>query len=176
MEENQQPKTGKFALNYGLLLGAISVVLGIILYTMDMHYQGGISVLIVSLVIMLGVIIFGLSQFKKANNGYMSFGQGLKVGVGICLIGGIISMMYQLLLSNVIDPEMASKQMEMAKVQMEESRMTQEQIDAQLEMAEKFSSPLIQAAFALIGSIFFGFVLSIVPVLVMKKNKPEDQY
>ncbi|UGU15563.1 DUF4199 domain-containing protein [Sinomicrobium kalidii] len=176
MEENQQPKTGKFALTYGLILGAISVVLGIILYSMDMHYQGGMSVLIVSIVIMLGCIIFGLVQFKKANNGYMSFAQGMKVGVGICLVGGIISMLYQLLLANVIDPDMASKQIELARAQMQDKGMNQEQIDAQLEMAKKFSSPLIQAAFGLIGSIFFGFVLSLIPVMALKKNNPENNY
>ena len=112
MEETQRPTTSKYALQYGLLLGGISVVLGIILYSMDLHYQGGLSILGVSLVIMLGCIIVGLLQFKKANNGYMSFGQGMKIGIGICLIGGIISMAYQLLLSHVIDPEMMSKQLE----------------------------------------------------------------
>ena len=85
MEENQ-PKTGKFALNYGLLLGLVSIAFVFILYTMDMHYQGGFSVLIVSMVLSLAAIILGLMQFKKANNGFMSFGQALKIGVGICLI------------------------------------------------------------------------------------------
>lgn len=173
MEETQRPTTSKYALQYGLLLGGISVVLGIILYSMELHYQGGLSILGVSLVIMLGCIIVGLLQFKKANNGYMSFGQGMKIGIGICLIGGIISMAYQLLLSHVIDPEMMSKQLELARMQMQDSKMSQEQIDAQLEMAQKFSSPLIQIAFGLLMSIFFGFVLSLIPTLIMKKNNPE---
>ena len=36
--EEQQPKTGKFALNYGLLLGLVSIVFGVMLYTQKMHY------------------------------------------------------------------------------------------------------------------------------------------
>src|SRR5690606_28457481 len=107
--EDQSPKTGKFALNYGILLGGLSIVFGLMLYFMDMHYRQDTSILIVSLVIMLGVIILAMSQFKKANRGYMSFSQGIKVGLGLCLIGGIISMAYQLILSNVIDPEMMNK-------------------------------------------------------------------
>src|SRR5690606_2118976 len=132
MTENAAP-TGKFALNYGLLLGGISIVFGLILYSMDLHYQGGYSVLLVSVVIMLGCIITGLIQYRNANGGYMSFAQGLKVGVGICLIGGVISMLFQLVLSNVIDPEMTAKQLEMARVQMEEQGIASEQIDAQME-------------------------------------------
>ncbi len=36
MEQNK-PKVGKFSLNYGLILGAISVVFGLMLYSMDAH-------------------------------------------------------------------------------------------------------------------------------------------
>jgi len=171
--ENQQPKTGKFALNYGLLLGGISVVFAFILYTMDLHYQGGMPMLFIGLAIMLGVIIFGLSQFKKANGGFMTFGQGLKIGVGICLIGGIISMIFQLILANVIDPEMLNKQLEIAKVQMQERGMTPAQIEAQISTSRKFSTPVFQIALGLIFSIFSGFILSLIPALVMKKAPSE---
>jgi DNA-binding transcriptional regulator of glucitol operon len=172
MEENQ-PKTGKYALNFGLLLGGISVIFTFILYTMDMHYQGGISVLIVSLVLSLAAIILGLIQFRKANNGFMSFGQALKIGVGICLIGGIVSILFNQILVNVIDPETMSKAMEYARVQLQETtNMTSDQIDSQLEMQQKFSTPVMQTAFGLLFSLFFGFVLTLIPALVLKKSQP----
>ncbi|WP_340076873.1 DUF4199 domain-containing protein [Leptobacterium sp. I13] len=172
--EELQPKTGKFALTYGLLLGGIGVVFGLMLYFMDMHYQGGFSLLIVNVVIMLGVIIFGMRQFKKANGGFMSFGQALKIGVGIALIGGIIGVLYQQLVIHVLDPEFMNKAMEIQRAQLSQnSSLTPEQIDQQLEMGKKFSTPLIQVAFGLIGSLFFGFILSLIPALVMKKAKDE---
>ncbi|MGB5553606.1 MAG: DUF4199 domain-containing protein, partial [Flavobacteriaceae bacterium] len=93
MEENQ-PKTGKYALTYGALLGGIGVVFAFMLYSMDMHYQGGIPVMVISILLSLAAIVIGLLQFKKANNGFMTFGQGLKIGVGICLIGGIIGILF----------------------------------------------------------------------------------
>lgn len=154
-------------------MGAISIVFVLMLYFMDMHYQGGTPVIVVSVLITLGVILVALTSFKKANNGYMSFSQGLKIGVGACLIGGVISMAFNLILANVIDPEMASKQLAIAEAKMVEMGLEKEQIDAQLEMSKKFQAPWIQAAFGLIFSIFMGFVLTLIPALVMKKTESD---
>lgn len=171
MEENQL-KTGKFALTYGLMLGAINIAFGLILYSMDMHYQGGIPVMVVSILFMLSLIIVGIVQFKKANDGFMSFGQGLKVGVGICLIGGIIGLLFNQLMMGVIDPDTMAKAMEYQRGQlMETTKLTPEQIDAQMEMGKKFSTPAMQITFGLLFTIILGFLLSLIPALVLKKTK-----
>lgn len=171
MEENQ-PKTGKYALNFGLLLGVVSVVFAFMLYTADMHYQGGIPVMLISLALSLAALIIAMIQFKKANNGYMSFGQALKIGVGVCLIGGIIGIIFNQIMANVIDPDMMAKAMEFQKNQLlETTKMTVEQVDAQMEMGKSFSTPTMQIVFGLIFSIVIGFVLSLVPALVLKKNE-----
>lgn len=171
MEENQ-PKTGKYALNYGLILGAVSVVFAFMLYTADMHYQGGIAVMLISLVITLAAVIIAMLQFRKANNGFMTFGQALKIGVGVSLVGGIIGIIFNQLMANVIDPEMMNKAMEFQRNQlMETTALTPEQIDAQMEMGKKFSTPTMQIVFGLIFSLFIGFVFSLIPALVLKRQE-----
>lgn len=171
MEENK-PKTGKFALNFGLILGAVSVIFAFMLYTADMHYQGGISVMLISLVLSLAAVIIAMIQFKKANEGFMSFGQALKVGVGVCLIGGIIGIIFNQIMSNVIDPDMMAKAMEYQKNQLlETTNMTMEQVDAQMELGKTFSTPTMQIVFGLVFSLFMGFVLSLVPALILKKSE-----
>jgi|SRR6056297_302896 DNA-binding transcriptional regulator of glucitol operon len=174
MEENQ-PKTGKFALTYGLILGGVSVIFAFMLYTMDMHYQGGTAVMLISVGLMLAAVIIGMIQFKKANNGFMSFGQALKVGVGICLISGIIGVIFNQILSNVIDPDMMTKAMEYQRNQLLESTaLTTQQIDQQMEMGQKFSTPGMQVLFGLIFSVVLGFIVSLVPALVLKKQEVLD--
>lgn len=171
--EEQQPKTGKFALNYGLLLGAVSVIFAFMLYTLDMHYQGGFGVMAVSALLSLAAIIIGLIQFKKANGGYMSFGQGFKIGIGICLIAGIIGIIFNQIMQNVIDPDMMAKAMEYQEGQLIERGLTPQQASDQMEMGKQFAEPMWQITFGLIGSVLFGVLLSIVPALVIKKAKPE---
>lgn len=170
--EEINPKTGKFALNYGLLLGGISMIFAFMLYTADMHYQGGIAVMLISIALSLAALIVAMIQFKKANNGFMTFGQALKIGVGVCLIGGIIGIIFNQIMSNVIDPDMLAKAMEFQKNQLlETTSMTAEQVDAQMEMGKTFSTPTMQIVFGLIFSLLVGFVLSILPALVLKRNE-----
>ena len=171
MEENKI-KTGSFALTYGLILGAVSVIFALMLYSMDMHYQGGVPVMVISLTLTLAAIIIGMIQFKKANKGFMSFGQGLKIGVGICLVGGIIGVAFNQLMANVIDPEMMNKAMAFQKEQLlATTKMTMEQVDAQMELGKKMGTPMIQILVGLLFSIIIGFVFSLIPALVMKKEE-----
>ncbi len=171
MEKNKI-KTGSFALNYGAILGAISVVFGLMLFSADQHYRGGMLVGLVSMSITLILIVFGIYQFKKANNGFLTFGQGLKVGVGISLIGGIIGIIFNLLMANVIDPDMMDKALEFQKSELLASKkMTLEQIENQLEIGKKFSTPTMQVLFGLLFSIVLGFVFSLIPALALKKEE-----
>jgi uncharacterized membrane protein len=170
--EVTKPKTGKYALTYGLILGALGVVFALMLYSLDMHYQGGMMVLGVSLLIMLAVIVIGMMQFKKDNNGLMTFGEGLKVGVGIGLIGGIIGILFNQIMAGLIDPEMMDKAMEYQRgLLMETTKMTPDQIDAQMEMGKKFSTPSMQIVFGLIYSIVASLLLSLIPALILKKKE-----
>tara|TARA_R110000782_G_scaffold8049_1_gene26683 strand:- start:80 stop:604 length:525 start_codon:yes stop_codon:yes gene_type:complete len=171
MEENK-PKTGKFALNFGLLLGVISIIFAFMLYSVDMHYQGGFAVMSISLALSLAMVIIAMIQFKKANSGFMTFGQALKIGVGVCLIGGIIGVIFNQIMANVIDPDMMDKAMEFQKNQLlETTKMTIEQVEAQMELGKPFTTPTMQIVFGLIFSIVIGFVVSLVPALVLKKNE-----
>jgi hypothetical protein len=108
MEENQ-PKIGKFSLNYGLILGLISVVYGVMLYSLDAHTTQDTSTQVISIVLMIAITLWGIYNFKKANNGYLTIGEALKLGAGIALVGGIIGVIYLLVLSNVLDPDFAAK-------------------------------------------------------------------
>jgi hypothetical protein len=172
--DNSQPTTGKFALTFGLLLGIASAAFAFILYTMDLHYQGGTSVVIISTLLTLAFIVIGMYQFKTANSGIMSFGQALKVGVGVGLISAVISIGFNLLLTHVIDPETLAKSIEFQRQNLiENSELTLEQIDMQLEMAQKFSTPAFQAGLGLLASAIFSFLLALIPAAILKKNEEE---
>ena len=44
-------------------------------------------------------------KLKFDNGGFMSWGQGVKVGLGVILIGIIISIIYQQIFQNFIEPD-----------------------------------------------------------------------
>lgn len=170
MEENQ-PKTGKFSLNYGLILGGVSLVFGIMLYLQDLHTSQSPVLMVIGILIAAVVVFLGVQNFKKANGGYLKLGQALKLGAGILLIAGIISILYQVVLVNYMDPDAPSKIMD-ARLgpSLEEGKITQEQFDQQ--KAQSIQFWWMGYPFILIINVLMGLVLGLVFGLILKKDKP----
>ena len=124
--ENQQITPAQTALNFGIILGAYNIIVGIMLYFLNMHYQNDQTVGIINIVFTVIIIMVGIIQYKKANEGFLSLTEALKIGA-----------------------------------------------NKFVEMQRKFSSPLIISAFAIVGSLFIGFVISLIGGLIVKKSRPE---
>lgn len=171
--ESTQPTTGQFALRYGLLLGAVTVVFSLMLHFMDMQYDQGMAKNIISIVMLFGIILLAVIQFKKSNEGYISVSEALKVGVGTALIGGIIAIIYTMIYVNFIDPNFHEQIAELSRAGMMENNpeMTQEQMDTAIEMQQKFF--WVTYPFILIFNIVVGFVISLIAGLIVKKGKNE---
>ncbi len=170
MEENQ-PKTGKFSLNYGLILGGVSIIFGIMLYTQDMHTSQSPALMIIGIAIAAIVTFIAISNFKKASGGYLTLGQALKIGAGIALISGIIAVLYNIVLVNYMDPDAPSKIMD-ARLgpALESGEITKEQFDLQKEQSIKFW--WMGYPFILIINIIIGLILGLITGLILKKAKP----
>lgn len=171
MEENQ-PKTGKFALNYGLLVGGAGIVFGIMLYMIDMHYERGIAVQGTQIAILAAGIVLGVVQFKKANLGFLTISEALKVGAGVALIAGIIGLLYFYVFSNFIEPDYMANMTEIGKQEAlaDNPKLTEEQIDQGIEMQKKFA--WLTYPFILLFNIIIGLVIGLITGLILKKQKP----
>ncbi len=171
MEENT-PKTGKYALNYGLILGAAGLIFGIMLYSMNMHYERGAAIQTVQIGMTAIVIFIAVYQYKKANSNFLKLNEALKIGTGTAIISAIIGLIYFLVLSNFIEPDFMDKMFEIGRNEMIENNpeMTDEQINQMGEMQKKFawvSYPVI-----LIFNTLLGLVFGLISGLILKKQKP----
>lgn len=173
--EDQNLELKKYISQYGALLGGISVVFGLMLFSMDMHYQNETSTTIVSLVLTLGVIVFAQYSYRKDNEDFMSLSQGIKIGLGMGAVSGLINVAYFLVLSNVLDPEMMNKALEMGMNQFldQNPEASQDMINQVESMQEKFSGPIISSSFLIIASLLTSFVISLITGLILKRNRPE---
>lgn len=174
--ENQKSSSKQVMLNYGLILGVVSVILSVGIYAMGKIYDQGMGVMFASFIIMAVVIFLALKNFKAGNNGLLSLGDSLKIGLGIALIGAIISVLYNQIFINFIEPDFMENMMKVGEQKMLEQypNMTDEQLEGAKQMQEKFSSPLIGAAMGIIGSLFFAFIISLIEGLILKKTEEID--
>ena len=168
MEENK-PKIGKFSLNYGLILGGISVAFGLMLFSMDAHASQDTSNTVIGIVLAVGVVIWALISFRKANAGLLSLGQAIKLGIGVCLVSGVIYIAYLLLLVNVLDTDFITKIAENTRAAAQEAGvMTEAQIDQQYQGTIDYF--WISYPFILIGAIIQGLVIGLIGGLIFKKS------
>ena len=160
---------------YGIILGSISVVFQLMLFFLDMHYKNDSTAGIVSLIIMIGVLLYSFISHKKINGGYILLSEALKIGLGVSLVSALITIIYTQILINLLDPETMQKSLDltMDTMRSENPEMPQEALDTVRSIQEKMSSPLIFSAVQIIFSLFFGFIISLISGLIVKKSRPE---
>ncbi|MGA0374152.1 MAG: DUF4199 domain-containing protein [Flavobacteriaceae bacterium] len=173
--ENKKITTAQIATNFGLLLGGTNILYGIMLFILDMHYQNDTATSLIGYGFLIGIIIWGIMRFKKINNGYLKLSEALKTGVGTALISGIVIALYFVIMSQYIDPEFINKSIEYQKQKMlqENPEISLESVDKIFDMQKEFSGPVITSGFIIIFNLFFGFIISLVVGLILKKSQPE---
>ena len=172
---NQNSSLKSNIITYGIILGSISVVFQLMLFLLDMHYKNDSTAGIVALLITSGVLVYSFIVFKKNNEGYMTLSEALKIGLGVSLVSAIIGIIYTQLLVNVLDPDTMQKSLELSidNMRAQNPEIPQEALETARSIQEKMSSPLIFSAVQIIFSLFFGFIISLIGGLIVKKSRPE---
>ncbi len=167
--ETQSTSLKKIALNYGVLLALLSIVLQVISYVLDVHIDRPWWLTVLQLLISVSVIVYGIKAFKTENTSFLTLSQALNTGLAISLVAGIIAVVFNYIFMNFIDPDFIQKTLDFSREQMIENYpdMSQAQIESSLEISAKFMTPWIMSAFAIIATLFFGFIISLFAGLVM---------
>lgn len=169
--ESEVKSPGKFALNYGIILGLVLVIIIAVMYVTNMLLEGVQWPMVIYYVLFPVFLIYAISQFKKANNGILSLIDALKVGIVTAIISALVYGVFSLVLYYVVDPDLNAKVLEATREKLYENpRMTEEAVETTMEMAEKFSGPIVGVAIWTALSAILGLIYSLIGGLVMKKE------
>ena len=162
-------------LNYGLLLGVISVSMSIVLYTQNKHLEQNQTIGLISILFILFAILFGIRSFAKNNP--LSFGEGLKIGIGITVVGAVIITIYNYIFSHYIEPDFMNQMSAVQQKAMEDSgQLTTEEITARIEKLKEGADSFITPAIGIVFSAFLGFVFSaVITVVFIKINESKNR-
>ena len=169
-----QANSKNVILNYGLYLGVASVLVGLIKYATGNLYVTEFYSTIISVLLLIVLVILGIKKYKSDNGGLLNFGQGVKIGIGLTLIGTIIIIIYYALLANVIEPEFMTNTIEAQKVLYADSfGMTEGQIE---EITKDAEDNFFLSTFGgiLIFNLFLGGITALIAGAVMKKTEEES--
>ena len=168
-----QANSKNIILNYGLYLGLITVLTGLIKYATGNLYVAEFYSGLLGILFVIILVILGIRKFKSTNGDLLAFGQGVKVGIGLTMIGTLIIIAYYFLLSSFIEPDFMANTIEGQKVMFADSfGMTEGQIeDATKNSEDNFYLSLFGGI--LIWNLFLGGITSLIGAAVMKKTDEE---
>jgi hypothetical protein len=166
------PSIWKTCLKYGLILGLVSIVFSVLIYMFDLTFA---TWTIIPSLLLSFIVLFLLQRSYRDtyNNGFITYGKSLGVGVVIFIYASVIIAIYTYLLYTVIDPGMVDKQMAMAADKMVAKGIPEASMDAALKMQEKMLQPWIISLMGIFTTIFYGFILSLISsIFVAKQGNP----
>jgi len=173
--ENQKASAKSIMLNFGLILGIVSIFINVINFAFGDVYDPHWIISVISAITSIVVIVFGLKKFKEGNGGLLGLSESIKIGLGISLISGIVYLVYFYLFANFIEADYFVNLAKLQEVKLLEQypNFTDEQMEGALATAKKMSGFGMISAMILIFSLFFGFIFSLVAGLIMKKTEED---
>jgi len=164
-------------LKYGVILALISILITVILYVTGMLTNPMASSILgmLSLVAYIAVIALAIKSHRDQNqNGYITLGQAVGVGIITALVSAFIGGIFNYILYGFIDPGLMEELISMQEDSMAESGMPEEQIEAALQYAQMFTNPAMQVVSALCMGSCCGGVVSLIAGLILKNEPLQD--
>jgi hypothetical protein len=159
----------KANLTNGLILGLAGVVYSLVIYFLDLTFnqvQGPVYI-----VIQLVLMYFLLKSYRdNYMHGQITYGQSVGAGVIIFLYSAVISAIFMYILYTVIDSGLTEKQLAFVEEKMLEKGAPQEAVDAGMAIQRKIMKPEIMAPFSILGSMFWGTIVSLILSIFIKKE------
>jgi len=166
--EIKAPTIMNVSLKYGLVSAVIGIVLFVVRAVIDGNPFGKNPIFtVISIAIGVVVIVLAHREFKNNGNGYMSYGQGFKIGFMVTLVSFLISGVFTLIYTNLIDTTVMDTFYDSQRAEMEaQGTMNDEMIETAISWTKKLFWPMF-----LIMGLFSGVLLgALVPIFTQKRN------
>lgn len=167
MEQEITP--GSVSRKYGLIVGLIGIIITAIVYMVIGDSQSPVAWL-ASVVLIVGIVL-AHNEFKKMGDGFMSFGQGFRIGFMISFISGVLQSLFSYIYLAFIDESFLREQREAMIMAMEDQGLGAD--TPMVSMMESFASPGAIAIFGIVGSALGGLILGLIISAITKKDRPE---
>ncbi|UYZ59437.1 DUF4199 domain-containing protein [Hymenobacter latericus] len=173
MENTATPSVSpsSVGVRYGVMLGIVSIIFTAV--TMMAGLEQNTAIGLLGAVISIAFIVLAHKAFKQANGGFMSFGQGVTIGVVASAVSGLLASVFRYIYLTFIDPEALARGAEAARAKLEEQGMSDEQIDQAMSVSSKMTEGPVGVVVAIVVSIIIGLILSLIISAITKRTRPE---
>lgn len=165
--------TGQVAKKWGLYLGLVFIVYGLIQQLAGLAANDTVGYL--AYIILIAGIVLAHREYKKEGNGYMSYKQGFSIGAVVTVISSIMSIAFTYVYIKFVDDSMIDMIKDKQLEELEASDMSDAQIEQAMEFTAGFMTPEVMMALALFFGILIGIVISLVIAAITKNTDPSEE-
>lgn len=172
-EQLNKPTIMSTSLKWGLISGIVSIAMSLIrtlaFGSNPMDSDWKMSLLSIAIGIVL--IVLAHREFKNEGDGFMSYGQGFKIGFLVSLFSFIIGSIFLFVYITIVDPSLYAEIWDKAAEQMREQGQNEEAI----EMGMKIGRIMMWVFIAVMGLVISAILGALVP-LFTKKDNPQPGF
>ncbi|MCE2788174.1 MAG: DUF4199 domain-containing protein [Bacteroidota bacterium] len=173
--ENQKPNIVQHAMKFGFIMGLFNILVQLAIYLIDKALLVSFSIGIITMIINLILVIYPVRLYRKELEGFISFKEAFIIGLIVFAGSGLITIIFQYLLYNLIDPQLPDyikeKAIEKTVGLMERFGAGQEEIAKAIEPLEKedFHQTPSKLGSSYLSNVLIGAVLSLVIAALTRK-------
>ncbi|MCP9763899.1 DUF4199 domain-containing protein [Lacihabitans soyangensis] len=167
----EKVSSARIALKWGLIYGIIGIVYNTVAYNTGL-WKNWLIGLLAMLILLFGTLYLAFNEYKTLNAGFMTFKEGLGLGMLTVTTGGLLSVLFDNFYRKYIDPSLLEQQIKMITEQYESMGLSEAQIDEAVQKIENSAGSGLGFLWGVLGAIFVGFIASLIMSAIMKKDKP----
>lgn len=159
---------------YGLLSAVVLFLLILVLFD-DLSYSSQEIIGYATMLAALSFIFFGIKHFKdKENNGFVSFGKALLIGMSISVFVGLGIAIADYIYTTAINPDFAQDFLEKSVTTMEATYSGAELETKKAELTQQmkdYGGSGFMAFMMFATVIIMGFIISLISALILQRKK-----
>ncbi|WP_046759055.1 DUF4199 domain-containing protein [Kordia jejudonensis] len=153
--------------HFGIAAGLLNIFFFLLQYNQNIHIEANNIYVVIMFIVTIVLMILAIVNVSKKSEEF-SIREGLKTGIGVILLGGIIFWVYQMIHAYFIETDLIDK---LALAMVDDLKLNEqfspEQVTQKItEYKSRFKFNLFSSA--VLKSLFTGFFVSLITSLVIK--------
>jgi hypothetical protein len=178
MDKTTSPS--KSAIQYGVLFGIAMILELVISYVLKLGAENksyGIIISFLNYLVLPAVFTYlAVTNYKKNHNeGFLSLGESIKIGMTVALIGSILYGVFYFIFT-MIFPEFIPEVLEQTRsiTIQQNPNMTDDQLDMTMSIMKKMMNPYIMVPVTIVIYCFVYLIHSLIIGAVTKRERPQS--
>jgi hypothetical protein len=172
MEQQKKPSIAGIATKYGLIQGVLSFVAFLVMNLAGIGMSQSLVRSCVGIAILVVLMVLAHREFKKNNDGMMTYAQGLGSGTLLATVAAVLNCIVTYVYVTYFNTGFLGAALKAQQAALEQRGMSGAQLDQAMSITSAIMTPVGVAVSGLISGVIVGFVVALIVSIFTQKADP----